>query len=209
MSASDRRARLREDLIEAAERRIADLGLDGLKARDLARDVGCALGAIYNVFPDLDALIITVNGRTLALLEAHIDASTANDAPDGDIEPAVTDLVRLAQAYLTFALENRRRWQALFQHRLTGDSELPDWYRAQQAKLFSRVEEPVRRLAPTLDAQAYALLGRSVFSATHGVVSLGLDEKLATLPADVLRDQLDRVVRAIGLGLQDRKVNEA
>jgi len=209
MSSSDRRARLREDLIEAAERRIADLGLDGLKARDLAGDVGCALGAIYNVFPDLDALIITVNGRTLTLLEAHIDASTTIDAPVGDIEPAVNDLARLAQAYLTFALENRRRWQALFQHRLAEGSELPDWYRVQQAKLFSRVEEPVRRLAPTLDAQACALLGRSVFSAVHGVVSLGLDEKLATLPADVLRDQLDHVVRAIGLGLQNRKGHQA
>lgn len=199
---SDRRARLREDLTEAAERRIADIGLDGLKARDLAREVGCALGAIYNVFPDLDALVIAVNSRTLAQFEAHLDASTSRRALDGEVEDAVCDLVRLAQAYLTFALENRRRWQALFQHRLAEGAELPDAYRAQQAKLFSRVEEPVRRLAPSLDAQSCALLGRSVFSATHGIVSLGLDEKLATLPPAVLRDQLDKVVRAIGLGLQ-------
>jgi AcrR family transcriptional regulator len=202
MSANDRRARLREDLIEAAERRIADAGLDGLKARDLARDVGCALGAIYNVFPDLDALILAVNGRTLALFEAHLDANLAGTELDGEGERAVDALVALAQAYLTFALENRRRWNALFQHRLTEGAELPDWYRMQQATLFSRVEEPVRRLVPGLDAQSCALLGRSVFSATHGVVSLGLDEKLATLPAEVLRDQLDTVVRAIGNGLK-------
>lgn len=202
MSTTDRRARLREDLIEAAERRIADTGLDGLKARDLARDVGCALGAIYNVFPDLDALILSVNGRTLAQFEAHLEAAMSQAEPALVTERAVEDLVRLAQSYLTFALENRRRWQALFQHRLGEGAELPDWYRAQQAKLFSQVEEPVRRLAPDLDAQACALLGRSVFSATHGVVSLGLDEKLATLPPEVLRDQLNAVVRAIGLGLQ-------
>jgi AcrR family transcriptional regulator len=202
MSAGDRRARLREDLIEAAERRIAASGLDGLKARDLARDVGCALGAIYNVFPDLDALILAVNGRTLAQFEAHLDARAPDGEPGEEGEAAVAELVLLAQAYLDFALENRRRWQALFQHRLAEGAELPDWYRAQQAKLFSRVEEPVRRLVPGLDAQACALLGRSVFSATHGVVALGLDEKLATLPPQVLRDQLDTVVRAIGLGLK-------
>jgi AcrR family transcriptional regulator len=202
MSSSDRRARLREDLIDAAEKRIADAGLGGLKARDLARDVGCALGAIYNVFPDLDALILAVNGRTLALFEAHLDESVEGTEADGAAERAVDDLVRLARAYLTFALEHRRRWQALFQHRLAEGAELPDWYRAQQATLFSRVEEPVRRLLPGLDAQSCALLGRSVFSATHGVVSLGLDEKLATLPPQILRDQLDIVVRAIGNGLK-------
>ena len=208
MNASDRRARLREDLIEATERRIADAGLDGLKARDLARDVGCALGAIYNVFPDLDALIIAVNGRTLALLEAHLDQGVEGTEADGAAEHAVDDLAGLAQTYLTFALEHRRRWQALFQHRLAEGAELPDWYRMQQATLFSRVEEPVRRLVPGLDAQACALLGRSVFSATHGVVALGLDEKLATLPQEVLRDQLDIVVRAVGNGLKTARVGE-
>ena len=205
MSANDRRARLREDLIDAAERRIADAGLAGLKARDLARDVGCALGAIYNVFPDLDALILAVNGRTLARFEAHLDARFRKATTEGAADCAVDDLAELAQAYLTFALEHRHRWQALFQHRLAQGAELPDWYRAQQATLFSRVEGPVRRLAPGLDAQACALLSRSVFSATHGVVALGLDEKLATLPPEVLRDQLDRVVRAIGNGLQKAK----
>ncbi len=48
-------AALREALVSAAERTVAAQGLSGLRARDLAREAGCAVGAIYTVFPDLDA----------------------------------------------------------------------------------------------------------------------------------------------------------
>ena len=51
---AERRKALREDLINIAEATIAREGLSGLKARDLATEAGCALGAIYNVFGDLN-----------------------------------------------------------------------------------------------------------------------------------------------------------
>ena len=64
-----RRRKLRDALITAAERTIAAEGLRGLKARELAYKVGCAVGAIYNVFDDLDDLIFAVNALTLEQLE--------------------------------------------------------------------------------------------------------------------------------------------
>ena len=70
MTTEERREQLRGALIDAAETAIAEGGLSALKARDLARTVGCALGAIYTVFPDLDALILSVNLRTLHLFES-------------------------------------------------------------------------------------------------------------------------------------------
>lgn len=51
MRNEERRERLRMALIDAAEATIAADGLAALKARDLAREVGCALGAIYTAFP--------------------------------------------------------------------------------------------------------------------------------------------------------------
>ena len=71
MNTADRRQSLRDGLIAAAEQAIAAEGLAGLRARDLARQVGCALGAIYNVFADLDDLIIAANARTLAARDRH------------------------------------------------------------------------------------------------------------------------------------------
>src|SRR5262249_10067582 len=60
-----RRRKLRDALIAAAERTIEADGLRGLRARDLALRVGCAVGAIYNVFADLDDLVFAVNALTL------------------------------------------------------------------------------------------------------------------------------------------------
>ena len=80
--AEARRAALRAGLVAAAERRIAADGLGGLRARDLAAEAGCALGAIYTVFPDLDALILEVNLRTLGLFEAALGPEPAGFAAE-------------------------------------------------------------------------------------------------------------------------------
>ena len=58
---AERRAQLRDRLIDIAQEAIAARGLAGLKARDLAAAAGCALGAIYTAFDDLDELILRVN----------------------------------------------------------------------------------------------------------------------------------------------------
>ncbi|SFV09367.1 transcriptional regulator, TetR family [Methylobacterium sp. 174MFSha1.1] len=204
MRNDERRERLRTALIDAAEAAIAAGGLSALKARDLARDVGCALGAIYTVFPDLDALILRVNLRTLALFERAITAVPIAPEPVGKATPAERDaavetLVRLAVAYLRFAAGHPARWRALFQHRVT--HALPDWYLVEQVRLFRYIEAPLRVLRPDLRDRERALLARSLFSATHGLVSLGLDEKLMVLSEPVLRGQIEIVVGALGRGL--------
>src|SRR4051794_14510015 len=78
MQTSERRQQLRVALVDAAERVIAERGLRQLKARNLAQAVGCALGAIYNVFPDLDGLVLEVNLRTLALFEVYLAQARDN-----------------------------------------------------------------------------------------------------------------------------------
>ena len=56
-----RREDLKGRLIEAAQARIQSSGLAGLRARDITADAGCALGALYTAFADLDDLILHVN----------------------------------------------------------------------------------------------------------------------------------------------------
>ena len=64
--ALERREKFRESLILAAEKSIAAKGLAGLKTRDLARDIGVANGAVYNLVEDMDELILRVGSRTLS-----------------------------------------------------------------------------------------------------------------------------------------------
>jgi AcrR family transcriptional regulator len=196
--AAERRQRLRDALISAAERTIETHGLSGLKARALAFQVGCAVGAIYNVVTDLDDLIFAVNSRTLAALER--DLAAADRVSDTAAAP-VDRLVRLGTAYLTFAAAHRVRWRALFEHRLPVGKCLPLQYVEDQRRLFRYVEEPLGELQPHLSDERRALVARSLFSAVHGVVMLGLEEKLQALPSEILREQVTFIVSAMGRGL--------
>src|SRR5262249_32243661 len=108
--------------------------------------------------------------------------------------------VQLAQAYLAFAADNKLRWRALFDHRMP-EREVPDWYRRDQQRLFQHVEEPLRELQPEATPKRRALLARSLFSAVHGLVVLGLEEKLHAVPLPVLREQITFIVTALGRGM--------
>jgi AcrR family transcriptional regulator len=196
-----RRDRLRTALVLAAEDTIAKGGLQELRARTLAEKAGCAVGAIYNAVADLDELVLLANMRTLAALERDLTAALeAAERISNEQEPAIAQLVRLALAYLAFAVANTPRWRALFDHQMPG-RDVPDWYRDEQHRLFRQVEEPLRVLQPRATAKRRALLARSLFSAVHGLVRLGLEEKLQAIPLTVLREQMTYIITTIGRGM--------
>lgn len=193
---------MRLRLTDAAERGISTKGLGGIKARALAVEAGCAVGAIYNAVDDLDELILHANARTLARLEQALDAAMSASK---ETDQPIAQLIRLALAYLEFAAAHRRQWQALFEHRLANGGELPDWYQRDLERLFDYVERPVTALQPSTSPEQRKRLARSLFSAAHGVVALGLEEKLQFIPLKTLREQLTIVIGALGEGLARRR----
>ena len=202
MSTEQRRAELRQALLEAAERKIAAEGLKALKARALAAEAGCAIGQIYNVWPDLDSLIIAVNSRTLNDLDAQLMAARVPAAPSPAAEARAV-LLAQADAYVNFARLNAERWRAVFEHRLAGSRPLPAWYREQQARLFAHVDRPLQALLPGLPPAERGALSRSIFSAVHGIAWLGLEELLGPQSHQDLRSQLRLVMGAIVAGLSE------
>jgi AcrR family transcriptional regulator len=202
METAERRRNLKESLIDAAEQGISSYGLPGLRARGLAERIGCAVGAIYNVVADLDELIMLVNARTLAALERElVEADAQAHRPNKDT--AVERLCRLALTYLDFAVSYRRRWRAVFEHRLPPGKPMPAWYLDDQMRLFSYVEGPVGELLPGISQVRRALIARTLFSAVHGIVTLGLEEKLQALAPGELREQLTFAVAALARGLRE------
>jgi AcrR family transcriptional regulator len=202
-NAGERREQLKTALIDAAEDVIARNGLAALRARDLAAAAGCALGAIYNAFDDLDAIVFAVNIRTLALLDRSLGEAVRRKPATGVSaeDPDLGRLIRLALVYLEFAARHGPRWRALFEHRLHDGQTVPPWYSAELNRIFQFVEEPLRAIRPNLAAGELAQLARTVFSAVHGVVSLGLEQKLGEIPARRLREQTATIVTAIARGL--------
>ena len=202
--AAERRDRLRDALIDAAEQTIATDGLRALRARDLAAQVGCAVGAIYNAVADLDELIYAVNARTLAALEQTFTEAGAVGTAAPSADSAIAQFVRLALAYTDFADANRPRWRALFGHQPPVGRAVPMSYMEDQLRLFSYVEKPLQVLMPATTRERRTLLARSLFSAVHGIVVLGLEERLQLFPLPVLREQVIFLVEAMGRGLMQR-----
>ncbi|MCA0317992.1 MAG: TetR/AcrR family transcriptional regulator [Proteobacteria bacterium] len=195
MATADKRAKLREDLIDAAEAAVSVNGLSGIKARALAEAAGCAVGAIYNVFPDLDALIYEVNARTLRRLDAVLAGTTeAGDGPE-------TAMRKLALAYHRFSRAERRRWTAVFAHQIPDGAMPPEWYLGVVAQLFRHIEVPLATLLPDSTPAMRNGLARTLFSASHGIVSLGLEEKLGPAPDEVIANALVVMTRSWVLGL--------
>jgi AcrR family transcriptional regulator len=207
MKTAERKQNLKMALIAAAERAVAAQGLAGLKARNLAAEAGCAVGAIYNVVADLDDLALAVNSRTHAALEDVLTAATGVDPakPAAGAEQATDRLIHLAVAYLDFAAANTLRWRALFEHRLPEGKPMPDWYLGEQVQLFGYIEQPLRDLQTGLPPDQLAMLARSLFSAVHGIITLGLEEKLGAVSLEELRNQAALIVSAIVTGLLGRE----
>jgi AcrR family transcriptional regulator len=195
--ALERREKLRESLILAAERSINAGGLAALKTRELARDIGCANGAVYNLVADMDELTLLVGSRTLKRLDASLTAAESK-GPKSPIET----LVRIALAYCDFAADNTGLWRALFEHRMAPGKPVPDWAIDEQMALFGHIYRPLATLFPKRSAQELGVTARSLFSAVHGMVLLGLEQKLIAVPIDALRNEIAVMVRAMVEGLK-------
>ncbi|WP_371169236.1 TetR/AcrR family transcriptional regulator [Aliiroseovarius sp. 2305UL8-7] len=184
-----RREALRLALIEAAELRIRAEGARAIKARDLAKEVGCATGAIYNVFNDLNALKMAVNGRTFLALGKAV-ASSRTDAA-GQSPQRV--LIAMAQAYLDFAALHTNLWRALFDLEMTVE-EVPEWYLAELEKLFANISSTLGDLWPTREATDIALMTRALFSAIHGIVLLGLEQRISGVPKEMISQMIEKTL---------------
>ena len=181
------RAQLRDLCLGAARRVIGRAGLRGLTARRVARDIGYSPGTLYNLFENLDELVIRVNAGTLDELRDHLAREVRSD------RPAAANLIALARAYVEWTQDNANLWDAVLNHRMAAGRRLPDWYAAQVSDLFRLVEAA---LVPLLGEQAEAArrrAARALWSALHGISALGLTRRLdvvAAEPAEVLAEHL-------------------
>ncbi|WP_347310577.1 TetR/AcrR family transcriptional regulator [Defluviimonas sp. SAOS-178_SWC] len=192
--AEQRKAELRDRLVDVTGRRIASDGLSSVKARDVAAEAGCALGAIYNVFDDLNALILAVNGRTFRKIGEAVAASLSDSAGRMPVER----LILMSNAYLGFAAENTHLWRALFDIDMSNDGAVPDWYRDELQTLFGHIAGPVAELFPDLGPKELDLMVRALFSAVHGIVLLGLQNRISGVSRHNIEAMIAQVLCRIG-----------
>jgi AcrR family transcriptional regulator len=190
----ERKAKLRIALIDAAEAQVEAGGLNTLKARGLASEAGCSVGAIYNIFDDLDALAMAVNARTFRALGGFVSARVGEA---GDVGPQ-QQMIAMSHAYLAFALEHTYLWRALFDLEMSVDGDVPDWYLQELAAVFGLIDAPLAVLFPDMASRERGLMVRALFSSVHGIVLLGLERRISAVPQNQIEMMLSQVLGQIG-----------
>ena len=190
---AERKEALRKKLVDLAETQIAKSGLRSVKARNLAKDAGCALGAIYNAFDDLQALHMEVNGRTFRRLGDAVAGSVADVLGEPNER-----LIIMSEAYLDFAADNTNLWRAMFDLEMSVEDQVPDWYLAALGGLFANISRPLSEIYPEMDSEDLDLMTRSLFSSVHGIVLLGLEKRISGVPPEKIKTMISMLLRQIG-----------
>jgi AcrR family transcriptional regulator len=189
---------LRELILEAAYAIIETHGLAGLSAREIARRIGYSPGTIYNMFSNLDDVVLRIEARILEALDQRLTAELAEHGSDRE------KVQRLAQAYLAFTHEKPKLWNLLFEHHLPAGTELPDWYQQKLEGLLSRVEQGLAPLMPHVNEAERKRAARVLWAGVHGITSLSTTDKLSIVTTEAAGSLVDDLVSTYLAGLQQK-----
>lgn len=188
---------LRQLILDAAQAIIEVNGLAGLSAREIARRIGYSPGTIYNMFQNLDDVVLHIEARVLDALDERLTAAIADGAPEEKVS-------RLAEAYLAFTHERPKLWNLLFEHYMPADSQTPAWYQQKLELLMSRVETAMAPLFPADAEMERHRAARVLWAGVHGITSLATANKLSNvtteaanlLVRDLIKNYLSGVAQA-------------
>jgi AcrR family transcriptional regulator len=153
------RDELRSLILKAGEALMAETGLSGFSAREVAKRVGYTIGTIHNVFGNVDGLIIAINTRTFVLWTETLERRLAEAGPDR--------IAALVEGYFAFARSNPLRWSAIYEHRIPIEA-IPDDQIALRARLTGIVVEEVAAALGRDPDEAVGTLARSLVATVHG-----------------------------------------
>lgn len=160
---------LQKKTLDAAEKIVRGQGFSSLTARNIATEAGYALGTLYNLFDNLDDVILHVNARTLDALHAELKG--------------IRSIASLAKSYIRFATERPHLWHMLFEHTRKTPGALPDWYQLRIDRMFLLTEHLLAKEV-NLDKKSLKKSAKVLWASVHGICSLSLNGTLETTKSE-------------------------
>jgi len=189
---------MRSQLVEAAARRLAEHGRDGLTVRSLAGDVGASTQVVYTHFDGVDDLLAEVWREGYRRFAVALDAPKVTDDP-------VADFIEQGWRYRHFALTNPHLYRVMFGEgliRVQGwgpeDAEAAS---ATFVQLLVRIERCVA--AGRWAVEDVWTAGDVIWSMVHGraLIELsGYHDEFARPAVPIYEQSL----RVLGVGMGDR-----
>ena len=167
------RKQLEELIVAEGHRLIAEVGFARFSAREVAKRIGYSVGTIYNVFANLDDLMLAINGRTFLLWADSVTKGLQDGGADR--------IAVLVASYFDFAMTNRNLWTAIYDHRLAPGVAFPERYAKQRRVLTGLLEEEIARVLPSDNASRAPELARSLLATVHGHCVFAINGTFALL----------------------------
>ncbi len=191
---------LREALIEAALRLIAEKGSAGFTVAEAARLAGVSPAAPYRHFRSAEEMLAEIAVRGFDRLNVAVRRAWSGGVPD-----PIRAFVAMGRAYLAFAREDPAYYEAMFNARLPNDA----YPALQQAgdRAFGALRDAAEVLAarlPPARRPPSLMVALHVWSLTHGVASLfarpdASRRKLPMAPEDLLEAGVLLYLQGLGL----------
>lgn len=191
------RQELYEMVMDTARTIVEQDGLRNLTARNIAAAIGYSPGTLYNLFENLDELIIHLNATTLDALYDAISSAKRTGEPEKDLKA-------MLRIYLAFLEENTALWTAIFEFRSPGEDHLPDWYREKVGKLMTSVEEAIAPLFADGESAARQQAAGILWSSLHGVCTLAKDGRLCLISDQSKPQMAESLIVNFLAGLRSR-----
>jgi AcrR family transcriptional regulator len=187
---------LKELILGAARGIIDQSGFDGLSAREIARAIGYAPGTLYNMYRNLDEIVLRVETRVLNELDGRVA-----DAMNGQSDHQA--LRNFGRAHVEFAYQTPTLWQLIQRHHPQQMKEAPDWYLERLYAPVTRIEPVLGKVTGTTDIDEQARNARILWSAVHGVVNVATTRKFGTLPMATTLTMVDSITDRLLTGTTD------
>jgi len=188
---------VRTQLVEAAARRLAEHGRDGLTVRSLAGDVGASTQVVYTHFDGLDDLLAEVWREGYRRFAVALDAPAITDDP-------VADFIEQGWRYRHFARTNPHLYRVMFGEGLLrirhGHAEDADAAAATFVQLLVRIERCVAAGRWAVDD--VWTTGDVIWAMVHGLVLIELPGYYEFLGRSPLASY-EAALRVLAVGLGD------
>ena len=186
---------MRARAVAVARDLVATDGLAGLAARRVAAAIGCSVGSLYNLFVDLDDLVLHVAASVIDDMAADLFAGELPEEP-------VARVVEIARRYIRFAAAEGRLWAMVFEHEPTHDRPTPAWQIERIERLIGAVHAAVApAVAGAGDPRAVKGAVEVLWASVHGIAALAQKGKLGFVAESEAEALAERLVRTFLAGL--------
>lgn len=161
---------LRQLILDASQTIVERNGITGLSAREIARMIGYSPGTLYNIFENLDDVLLTLQVQLMGRTVEHLKRVPLGQDGEKNIED-------LSYAYVDFALVNRRMWNLFLAHNLPAGKTVPAPFHDYTNSLVEVVKGALAQVAPNLSTEDLDTTARSFLAGLNGITAFAATEK--------------------------------